>query len=1489
MFSRKETASPSVHIQEKISSRDRYETLENIDPIAKPSLASIETVNPCQFVQRRYFGSDSIDITKPRTAVTVAITGQKANPGTVAQLPARSSKFELSADFGAYSVGRYIIRWRVKALEDYHILDDLHFIIEVKYDAEEDVSGTTDVLMPSRQLDLLARNDRPWHNLELEERLVILPHVGAAHVRLVLCSRETNQRVEYSGLAFEHVEIRPETMEDTQQSVDIPQLIIRRLATPRFVIDSLDAHPPMSNSAANSSQAVITRLAASKGGCFLATLALSHNTAFLTVWDVNVARFRSSTLAKTATMSENGFATAVIQLNGIGDLSNLSIGLAISNNGDQIAIYQEPKIGEWAYGSTVQKGIFPFKLFNNPLVQQAASVTVNMGQTAEGDEENLYNKEIILAEDGTPISQPLSFKSIDDPNSASRTMCLEEVAVDRGYLSEFIGYCAFLPETKQGDWERNDLNSTLLSYPEGEYGSGCEECDKEAAMQPPSSTFLACDGLYMDVFEITPQKNWKRMHTITLTDLAPTLSRRITCKMMMETVTSNTFMWLEDGGVSCSIWNSMTGANICYICSHENARFKGDTFRGHCKMAISPHESIVALASVDGSLTTYFATTGMTISKRTFQGYKIEYVGFHAQDDQVIVILRNSITSELSPRILDSLNLKYETFTNDIPIPTIGTAILAFFNAKKFWRKGMVCEADGTKINCYVAHQPSKPKFNKNGKNVIKAELAAMNTTSFDNVNYQLKTGYHREFLPEGDGAQYWVLRVEVVEADTQKTVFSFVPEPWMRELTKKVVDPENSIKAYFIAEGTRFAVVGKQTLQIWSLPFGKSNCSLQFIWSQPLDVDSNDSTNVKDYYADITSTSVYWDNQEGQDSNSVAEIKTENSRRRLVPLPGANSDARLAILYCFRSIHLIAAAYVHSITQAAKLEVDPQQVNFTYKDHADALIKFTHEHINRMISIKVFSVSRGQNNNVPDQNKAGYGFSVRKKADRNANNQPEVVTILTLLMDCRRLRHTNHIFVEGLLATDNGEWIPRDNKALNPIKRAIEARNGPLVEAFIEYCIKSAKKFHPAYMTPAVQCLNELSDRYPNHLADMFRRASYVPAHNHAYVATHAIVANRRYADWVNFFLNYYSFKLVRKVWIQKSHNINDYSKPVFSLRSQLPFRAINKDAFMSIETSILDNRMDQFPAKREEIDEEQRRAQSPYSHKIYVCPFPRLSRYPAFRGWVDDRSIAFTSAFTDIAGQEFFDSPAMVATLEFKWHKYAFFNWFVRYLITLAFFLFFLLITGMQIKTSTLPDKEKDPPITEEWVLARYLLGWRPFIKFTIFVGLLLLIYDLQRLMVSASKYIRSPFNFWHLFSHIFTITGCFLFLNTGPGKRNDSSEDSGPSGNNEEQGPSLIWVMSFAILALYMNMLFELRVIRQLGIVVNIILNITRQILWFFVIFAIFIVSFTHALLHLQHTRRFRRDCYESEKGCEDQDYPDGYPKRFLTAMSATYFFL
>ncbi|KAF9986959.1 Transient receptor putative cation channel sub V member 4, partial [Modicella reniformis] len=679
----------------------------------------------------------------------------------------------------------------------------------------------------------------------------------------------------------------------------------------------------------------------------------------------------------------------------------------------------------------------------------------------------------------------------------------------------------------------------------------------------------------------------------------------------------------------------------------------------------------------------------------------------------------------------------------------------------------------------------------------------------------------------------------------------------------------------------------------------------------------------------------------------AAADIGLMNGQEDSISIPTEHSwiSNRSLSTYCMRSIHLLAAAYAYS-SQHTKTSRHAPQLTFTFEEHAKAIARFTLGHINRLLSAKDFyprqptapgnlkqtpgptsgqtpvatpvaesftfshstpsrthsnssqlrnawtylngkgkenpydqsnqsttTVSKPKKSGVPpntdnkiliiDVNKSRTRKNPTQKnifkrlieshkGPRNCEEKcPKVVTVLTLLLNQLDLKEANHIFIEGLLDTADHEWIPHADRALNPIYLAIGHRHGDLVEIIISYCIKNAKALHPAYLMPAVQCLNALSRGYPDILRDLFRKASYVPAHNPEYVVEHAILANLRFTDWITFFAHYFSFgffkgKLFRKT---KSTNINHYQKPVFSLRSQLPMQSSKLMELCHIDAALHRRRKVEFPEPRKAVMSSNN-ADEKFSHKIYVAPFPKMSSYGRYRSSIAKYNVE--SAFTILSGDAFFDSPAMQATLAFKWHKFGLLHWVMPFLITLTFFVCMMIVTAFQIIASSPFEDNRKP--TDEEIAKRYLPDKRWFFIVTIVVGSILILIDLRRILISF-KVVKYKHGTMH--------------------------EDT-----NIDGGPSQIWYMSFGILALYLNMLFELRVFRPFGVPVYIILKIMWKVRWFFMILALFVISFTHALLHLLHTRSY--DPCTNNK-CVKLDYPDKYPKNFFAALGVTTFFL
>ncbi|KAF9960624.1 hypothetical protein BGZ65_011995, partial [Modicella reniformis] len=537
--------------------------------------------------------------------------------------------------------------------------------------------------------------------------------------------------------------------------------------------------------------------------------------------------------------------------------------------------------------------------------------------------------------------------------------------------------------------------------------------------------------------------------------------------------------------------------------------------------------------------------------------------------------------------------------------------------------------------------------------------------------------------------------------------------------------------------------------------------------------------------------------------------------------------------------IHLLAAAYAYSQRQAKKTSRDSSQETITFDQHAEAIARFALGHINRLLSKKDY-----------DNLCLIYKHQETEEATMKWTNAPlsnlgstraskQVVSVLTLLLDRPELKDANHSFAEGLLKLDSGTWVPYPDVDLNPIVRAIKNKDERLLKSLIEYCINCAKKHHPAYLVPVEQCLAQLSKDYPEIVANVFISTSYIPAHNYEYVASHAICTNNKIQ---NFFGN----------------NKN----PVFILRSQLPTTTWSSYFFMNINRDLHRGSESRFPKF------EVQPAHKKPNYKIYVSPFQFK---PIEHLAIDSKTTAFDyiaaklqnvntkllqkeprkeSIFAHIERKEHFDNPVIAAIIRFKWYKFVIKYWWQRFFMALVFFVLMMAITAKQIAVSS---REPNEVPTPDKIAARYLPEWRPVFIMAIAFGLMLIVDELWQMWHSPKKYLRSPFNYVSLEAFVSSVVGCFLALAAESGIRDDTGVDGGPR-----------------------VLVLELRVIRHLGVTVNIILNITKRVFWFMLIFGLFLVAFTHSLLPCT-----TEPCVDTE----DAKLPTG----FFRALTATCFFL
>ncbi|KAK3824675.1 MAG: hypothetical protein J3Q66DRAFT_419306 [Benniella sp.] len=1487
--------------------------------------------------------------------------------------------FEFNAFFQGWNAGHYVVRWRLKLLKGYHFSDGLRFRVSVNYGAEEDSTGSQDVIISHEELQKLVMNHTSDRGqglevvLELEELVVIQPYLeesasGEDQLTTVVVTMSSFEGAEkkYSHFQVEYVELRLFNDSNEDQTGRVP--IVKGTSEPTFIMKS----PPLQKADSTVPITVpITRIAWSKDNTFLATLAIQEDIGYITVWDMK--DWYPSRPEATSSLVGECMRKTVMHHGADEYLEDLPIGLAISaDEGAQ----DPPESQEGVSGPHIAVPIDPL-----------AKTTHSNGLPTKSNK------------------SPISLDAIQNQASLS----YEEGGPPHRVLASFIGYCAFL--TEGGDSSEDDSGEDANTT------------------RSRSTLFVACNGIYIDVFKIKPGKEWRHTHSIGLTDLTPTISRRVTCQMMMDTITARSFMWLEDDGACCMVWDLQKGSNISYLSGSDDTTLGSSLFRGNSTMSISPDESMVAVASADGTLTTFYASTGIAINSKKFASFQIEYVAFIGQNNQLFVIIRDSTTFEFKSLILDPLQLSSGVKANKVPVPVIGKTILARFRDIRFKNKGLVCRAIRGEIHCYITHEPADNETIKSDNNhsrkgfhlSLKAAISGheekpiqgpVQTSTQEGeqgINavkkYDVRTAVGMELSRDDDDSMCCILRVEVVEIDGQKekVIFSFVPEPWVNISAAGNPRPKELLKAHLYGE-KHFVVAGMQTLQVWSLPTNESNeINLTFIWSQPKLINGSEKpsrkkgspgetkekpTNEKpkdgdekptherpskkdkrakkldsqkasvreaietelvgDYYHYIKQSHVHLDPGTGE-TEAYIELK-EESGTDVVIIPSEQSDNIHPIFFnCARSIHLLAASYAYSTQKSKSSPKASDKSSFTHKEHAEAIARFTRGHINRLLPTRYLNLpqptgdTHASSAKTPLAHDTGVHSSVRQeplpeslapasdlaitpyrihtapggdpstdqkskeklssspassvltteqKASSAQKDSNRFCTVLTLLLEYKYLRDANHIFIEGLFTTTGHEWVPHSDVALNPIRRVIKIKNEQLLEAMIDYCIKNAKEHHPGYLLPVIQCLSRLSEKYPEITSGVFRKASYIRARNTEYVVSNAIIANLRFSDWINFkrgltlfsdwikrwahlFWDWTKFKRglsprspniedYKDPYIDQDLDFNHYEKPVFSLRSQLPFH--KHVGFWRIFHFELGGRKTRFPLEKNKDQEPHR------SINVYVSPF----QFKPTTGISGRRKRSFLA---EIAGKDFFDSPVIEASLWFRWNESGLYFWSAHFIVLLVFFILLLAITGRQIEVFKLPS-DGSPP-TDAQIAARYLPGWGPVFLVTIAIGLALIVYEFMQLAFSTSKYFLSPFNYVHLAAYAAPVIGCFSSMNAKPGKREDTGVDG---------GPSQVWVLGFAILLVYLNIIFELRIIKPLGRAVNIIVNITKKIIWFLLIFAVFLMSFTHALLYVLHTRRYKPcKAGEPDDPCKGTDYPTKYPSDFFEALSTTYFFM
>ncbi|KAF9350496.1 hypothetical protein BGX34_001192 [Mortierella sp. NVP85] len=447
--------------------------------------------------------------------------------------------------------------------------------------------------------------------------------------------------------------------------------------------------------------------------------------------------------------------------------------------------------------------------------------------------------------------------------------------------------------------------------------------------------------------------------------------------------------------------------------------------------------------------------------------------------------------------------------------------------------------------------------------------------------------------------------------------------------------------------------------------------------------------------------------------------------------------------------------------------------------------------------------------------------------------------TILTVI--CKHVKHDNYDlvnkFLKAMFNSPHVRWVPKpgSGRKMNPILLLLAAaRKLPrainIAQTVIKYCIQMAKKEKdPHFVSPVLDSLKELlqfQELPPDLVPSVFSGLAFCPVKDRSYIIDHAIIVPPPSLRWP----------------FGKRYNrpIYTYDNPVLQLDHSPLFKEhdpLNENFSRGLFVASFDMLWRAPKGKQD--------TRSPIERiRCRVTPRPPWIRtlfsiiLCKSKFWLHPRIKPYDIPLDAL------DNPAIAALIEYKWNTIGYIYWLVRFSWQCLFYIFVLVAVFIQVYDS--PD-------------GRSPIGL--FIAIAVMASLFLLL-ESGQFFKNPTQYVKSSYNLLDLLAYGLPLaaSACQIVnISKGDGEGNIST-------------------LSFSVLFVFLHMLFELRVNKNVCHYVAIIIRIIGKIRIFFVIFASGIIAFSIAILHLL------RGCPIS--GCEiDVQFPSSFPR----AVSATYFFM
>ncbi|KAG0329626.1 hypothetical protein BGZ99_001233 [Dissophora globulifera] len=436
----------------------------------------------------------------------------------------------------------------------------------------------------------------------------------------------------------------------------------------------------------------------------------------------------------------------------------------------------------------------------------------------------------------------------------------------------------------------------------------------------------------------------------------------------------------------------------------------------------------------------------------------------------------------------------------------------------------------------------------------------------------------------------------------------------------------------------------------------------------------------------------------------------------------------------------------------------------------------------------------------------------------------------------CRAWTTENRVYVEkilrGLLPDDRITWVPdiRLNKDVDPlaIVLKIAKTHFPAIRVarvIMDYCVIHANKARNlAFLAPFFGSLYDIMSLSPDDALLRLGRITFIPAMHRSYILdNHMLIRPPQ-------------FRL--RFWTPDSRTLIETKDPIMQLHISGDKPDPSNDGFAyPIFMASFDALWSYNDSKPLEMSDDAKAETAIATATTWWKTLFYLLR-------LKSRLRAHTFVECYDFNLEFFDNPAVAALVGYKWSTMGIWYFSVRFTLQCCFYVMVVIAAIMQVYHSKPSD----------------LIGL--FIAIIV-LSVMFLWLELLQAVRSVSRYTRSSYNFLDVVAYglpmAASIDQIVVIL----------------QGNIQGNSRSL----SFSVLAVFLHMLFELRINKSVCKYVTIIQQAVIEIRVFFFILAGGILAFTIAILHLL------RSCpYE---GCDSPTTE--LPRSFVGALSATYFFM